>query len=104
MNIVGNMAFITIYSLILNLILGTMGPECGSRITHNRGSLYCIDSNLKPVKKVSPVSVSNGIAWNKDNTIMYYIDSPTRRIVAFNYDPLDGTICKIYIKYYNYMT
>ena len=76
------------------MFTGTMGPEINSQVTMNRGALYSIDGSLKPQKKLSPVSISNGIAWNMDDDIMYYIDSPSRKVVAFEYDARNGTICK----------
>ncbi|XP_011499385.1 PREDICTED: regucalcin-like isoform X2 [Ceratosolen solmsi marchali] len=71
---------------------GTMGKEINSQVTPNRGSLYSIDQHLVPKKHLSPVSISNGIAWNIEYNIMYYIDSPTRKITAFEYDIYNGTI------------
>lgn len=59
---------------------------------NNRGHLYCIDSNLQAHRKVSGVSISNGLAWSPDETTMYFIDSPTRQCVAFDYDKSSGAI------------
>jgi len=56
------------------------------------GSLYCIEKNLKYKKIISGVTVSNGISWSPDNKTMYYIDSPTREVKAYDYDIENGKI------------
>ncbi|XP_031781836.1 regucalcin [Nasonia vitripennis] len=71
---------------------GTMGPEIDNKVIINRGSLYKIDNRLLTTKIISPVSISNGIAWNIDDSKFYYIDSPTRKIISYNYYSLDGNI------------
>nr|WP_252315065.1 SMP-30/gluconolactonase/LRE family protein [Sinobaca sp. H24] len=43
-------------------------------------------------KKWSPVTTSNGLAWNNDKRAMYYIDTPTQSIVQFDYSVEDGAI------------
>lgn len=78
---------------------GTMGydyPLTG--VKPNQGTLYRMSQDpsspgpckLEPV--VSPVSISNGIAWNSENTLMYYIDTPTRKVDVFDYDIRSGSI------------
>ncbi|MEM3844841.1 MAG: SMP-30/gluconolactonase/LRE family protein, partial [Candidatus Parvarchaeota archaeon] len=56
------------------------------------GALYKIERNHSVTKMVDKVTISNGIAWSPDNRIMYYIDSPTKRVDAFDYDVESGTI------------
>lgn len=64
------------------------------QIPPGQGSLYYIDNRLNPQKKISSVSISNGLAWNSQDDTFYYIDSPTRQVVAYNYNPYSGEICK----------
>ena len=40
------------------------------------------------------VTISNGIAWAPDGTRMYYIDTPTRKVVAYDYNLETGELCK----------
>ncbi|KAM0729052.1 Regucalcin [Formica fusca] len=73
--------------------IGTMGNEkVNGDVTPNQGSLYLIDDTLDPKKEITPVTISNGLAWNIDDNTFYYIDSPTRQIAAYDYDPNNGTI------------
>lgn len=56
------------------------------------GSLYRVDAQWRTTRMVAPVSISNGLAWSRDGCIMYYIDSPTRRVDAFDFDPATGAV------------
>ncbi len=39
---------------------------------------------------LASVSISNGVQWSADGTRAFYIDSPTRRVDAFDVDPHTG--------------
>ena len=43
-------------------------------------------------KYTSRVSISNGIGWNLDNTVMYYVDSLPKKVYAFDYSEQEGTV------------
>lgn len=55
-------------------------------------NLYCLDTDGSLSLKVSGVTNSNGICWNADATKMFYIDTPTRNIRAYDYDLESNTI------------
>lgn len=50
------------------------------------GALYYLDTDQTVKKVLSNVTTSNGIGWSPDNRIMYYIDSPTLRVIAYDFD------------------
>ncbi len=55
-------------------------------------ALYCLDTNLEVEKKISGVTNSNGLAWSPDETAFYYIDTPTLKVRAYDYDAETGNI------------
>lgn len=59
---------------------------------HAAGSLYCLHNNFTVDKKVVRVNTSNGIAWSPDHTFLYFIDTPTKKVVRFDYDIHTGEI------------
>jgi sugar lactone lactonase YvrE len=61
----------------------------------DQGSLYCLEPTLTVTCKVPGVSVSNGLAWSLDGQAMYYVDSPDRRVVAYDYDAATGAIDRV---------
>ncbi|SDD62907.1 Sugar lactone lactonase YvrE [Paenibacillus sp. UNCCL117] len=66
---------------------GTMSMK-GDRAA---GTLYCLDTDLSVRAVVTQVGISNGLGWSPDNTLMYYIDSATKGVWAFDFDLSAGT-------------
>ena len=56
------------------------------------GSLYCLYPDLHVERKIKEVTLSNGIGWSPDNQTVYYIDTPTMMVAAFDFDSESGEI------------
>ena len=57
-----------------------------------RASLYMVDTTGNAQLKIDRVTISNGIVWSSDQKTMYYIDTPTAMIRAFDFDNEIGAI------------
>jgi sugar lactone lactonase YvrE len=53
-------------------------------------SLYRLDADGTVARVLDSVTISNGIAWTPDGGTAFYVDSPTLRIDAFDFDPDRG--------------
>ncbi|MFH1524230.1 MAG: SMP-30/gluconolactonase/LRE family protein [Chloroflexota bacterium] len=60
--------------------------------TKASGSLYSLapDGTLRTL--VTGVQISNGLTWSPDYRTFYYIDTPTRMVMAYDYDLATGEI------------
>jgi sugar lactone lactonase YvrE len=67
---------------------GTMSVE----EAEGAGSLYRVTGTESIVRQVSSVTISNGLAWTADSSTVYYIDSPTRRVDAFDFAADSGEL------------
>jgi sugar lactone lactonase YvrE len=66
---------------------------CGSMAYDMRpgaGALYRLDQDGTAAAVLTGVTISNGLAWSPDNATAYYVDTPTQRVDAFDYDPDAG--------------
>lgn len=50
------------------------------------GNLYMINRDCTTELKVKGVSISNGLAWSADRRTLFYIDSPTHQVQAFDFN------------------
>lgn len=55
-----------------------------------QGTLYRldVDGSVQPV--IAPVTTSNGPAWSPDGSLMYYVDTRTRRVDVLDFDMAEG--------------
>jgi sugar lactone lactonase YvrE len=56
------------------------------------GSLYSLDAEGRVQTHLTGIGVSNGIVWTSDASTMYYIDTVTRCVDAFDFDNQKGEI------------
>lgn len=61
---------------------GTMSLGGDTRIA----SLYRLDPDLTVTRILPGLSVSNGIGWSPDGSVLYHVDSPRRRIDLYDFD------------------
>lgn len=55
-------------------------------------ALYCLDAENNLSLKYPNVTNSNGLCWSADSSTFYYIDTPSKKIRAFDFDNQTGEI------------
>ncbi len=77
---------------------GKVGP-CGRFVAGTMawdetpaGALYMLWPDSSVTTLLEGVAISNGLAWSAGGDVFYYIDSPTRRVDAFDVVAGDGAI------------
>ena len=70
------------------LFAGTMVLQGPPKSAH----LYRVDPDLSVRPVVDGVQISNGLDWSTDHRTMWYADTPTGRVYAFDHDPDTGEI------------
>ena len=56
------------------------------------GDLYSLEPDLTVTHRLAGVDNTNGMDWSPDGRTMYYIDSLTRQVTAYDYDAASGAI------------
>ena len=67
---------------------GTMDRRLGSPI----GRLYRVDATLRAQPVDKGFTISNGIGWSPDDRVMYFTDTPSRRIYRYDFDRASGDV------------
>ncbi|OWA33715.1 SMP-30/gluconolaconase/LRE domain protein [Saccharibacillus sp. O16] len=57
-----------------------------------QGAFYRMDNDLSVQHIFGEVSTSNGLGWSPDGTVMYYIDTGTKQVRAFEFDVEKGEL------------
>uniref|UniRef100_A0A2S2QZ38 Regucalcin n=1 Tax=Sipha flava TaxID=143950 RepID=A0A2S2QZ38_9HEMI len=82
------------------LWVGSMGPEIKESPGHyhkRRGSLYSVELDGTVIKRLSNVSISNGMAWSLDKKKFYYVDTYKFAVEAYDFDIVSGNLSKYMI-------
>lgn len=58
----------------------------------NSGSFYSLSPNGTFKTLLTNIGISNGLTWSPDHKTLYYIDTPTHNVVAYDYDLATGDI------------
>ncbi|HLT51143.1 MAG TPA: SMP-30/gluconolactonase/LRE family protein, partial [Arenibacter sp.] len=56
------------------------------------GSLYILNRDRSVEKREDKITISNGLAWSLTDRAFYYIDTPTMKVVRYDYDNGTGAI------------
>ena len=70
------------------LWVGTMALDEASPL----GGLYRVDADLSVTTVLTGTTISNGLGWSPSGDRFYFIDSPTRRVDVFDFDPETGAL------------
>jgi len=70
------------------LWVGTMALDERSPL----GALYRVDADLGVTRVLSGTTISNGLGWSPSGRRFSFIDSPTRRIDVFDFEPATGAL------------
>lgn len=68
-------------------LVGTMGypnvrDHVGKVYSYHQGSYNIL---------IDGTTISNGLIFSKDGTILYFIDTPTKKVAKYNYNTTDGS-------------
>jgi sugar lactone lactonase YvrE len=72
-----------------SMSMNESGGKCDFEPT---GALYRMNQDLSITKALDHVTLSNGLAWSADDSTFFYIDTPTMRVDAFDFDSASGTL------------
>lgn len=70
------------------LWIGSMDKDC----TPKKSAFFKVEANGNHTKALDSVTISNGVTWSPDGKKMYYQDSPTAKITAFDFNLDKGEI------------
>jgi sugar lactone lactonase YvrE len=70
------------------LLIGSLAKDGAE----HAGALYRVGPDLGFTRLLGGLTCSNGLVWSGDGHILYYIDTATRQIAAYDYDVRIGSL------------
>jgi len=70
------------------LWFGTMALDERSPVA----ALYRVEPDLRVTTVLTGTTISNGLGWSPSGRLFYFVDSPTRRVDVFDFDPATGAL------------
>ncbi len=70
------------------LLIGTMGYP---QVLSNRGKVFSFHKG-KYRTIIENTTISNGLAFSKDNSLLYFIDTPSKKVARYSYDIVSGDV------------
>jgi len=61
-------------------------------LSPGEGNLYCLRPDLSLDKKLTDLDLPNGLDWNSDKKVFYFIDTLKQTVYAFKYNARTGNI------------
>jgi L-arabinonolactonase len=62
------------------------------RLAYSIGTLYRVEPGFRVTAMDRGFKLSNGIGWSPDNRTMYFTDTPSKRIYAYDFELASGSV------------
>lgn len=72
-------------------VVGTMGEE---KRYPGESAVYSVEKDASFKTIITGTTISNGLGWNSDGSKMYFIDTPTKKVMVYDYDLKTGSVSK----------
>jgi sugar lactone lactonase YvrE len=77
----------------MGTMMNNLGPEGEDlQITAATGALWRVEPDLSATKVIGDITITNGVAWNPQSSVLYVADSALQIIHAYDFDLERGTV------------
>ncbi|CAG7728487.1 unnamed protein product [Allacma fusca] len=72
--------------------VGTFGQTEAGELVDGKGVLFSLELNGTLTQHLDKINLANGLAWSKDSTKFYFVDSTAHAVYVFDFDGVNGTL------------